>query len=89
MLALMAVSVTVLASGSKGNCTVISSSGTRLLVDAGLSCKEILRRMFLCGVDPHAIDAILITHEHTDHIGGVYVLAKRLKVPVYITGADL
>jgi phosphoribosyl 1,2-cyclic phosphodiesterase len=86
MLAVMAVSVTVLASGSKGNCTVISSSGTRLLVDAGLSCRELLRRMMLCGVDPHAIDAILITHEHTDHIGGLYVLAKRLKIPVYITG---
>src|SRR5271167_162942 len=85
MLALMAVSVMVLASGSKGNCTVVSSSGTRLLVDAGLSCKEILRRMLLCGVDPHTLDAILITHEHTDHIGGVYVLAKRLKVPVHIT----
>jgi len=87
MLAVMAVSVTVLASGSKGNCTVVSSSGTRLLVDAGLSCRELLNRMRLCGLDPHAIDAILITHEHTDHIGGLRVLAKRLKVPVYITGA--
>jgi phosphoribosyl 1,2-cyclic phosphodiesterase len=87
MLAVMAVSVTVLASGSKGNCTVVSSSGTRLLVDAGLSCRELLRRMVLCGLDPHAIDAILITHEHTDHIGGLHVLARRLKVPVYITGA--
>src|SRR5271165_2520642 len=86
MLAAMAVSITVLASGSKGNCTVISSSGTHLLVDAGLSCRELLRRMILCGLDPHAIDAILITHEHTDHIGGLYVLAKRLKIPVYITG---
>ena len=86
MLAVMAVSVTVLASGSKGNCTVISSSGTRLLVDAGLSCRELLCRMLLCGLDPHSIDAILITHEHTDHIGGLYVLAKRLRVPVYITG---
>ena len=85
MLAAMAVSVTVLASGSKGNCTVISSSGTRLLVDAGLSCREMLDRMRLCGHDPHDIDAIVITHEHTDHIGGLRVLAKRLKIPVYIT----
>src|SRR5271169_4328512 len=87
MLASVAVSVTVLASGSKGNCTVVSSSGTRLLVDAGLSCREILRRMVLCGVDPHTIDAVLITHEHSDHVSGVHVIAKRLKVPVYITGA--
>ncbi|MGB8769249.1 MAG: MBL fold metallo-hydrolase [Candidatus Korobacteraceae bacterium] len=87
MLAAMAVSVTVLASGSAGNCTVIASSGTRLLVDAGLSCRELLLRMQLGGLAPHAIDAILITHEHSDHIGGLRVLAKRLKVPIYITGA--
>ncbi len=49
MLAFMAVSVTVLASGSKGNCTLVASSGTRLLVDAGLSCRELLRRLALCG----------------------------------------
>jgi phosphoribosyl 1,2-cyclic phosphodiesterase len=85
MLATMAVSVTVLASGSKGNCTVVSSSGTRLLVDAGLSCRELLRRLLLCGEDARQIDAILITHEHADHIGGLRVLAKRLKIPVYIT----
>ena len=81
----MAVSVTVLASGSKGNCTVISSSGTHLLVDAGLSYRELLRRMILCALDPDCIDAILVTHEHTDHIAGLRVLAKRLKIPVYIT----
>ncbi len=86
MLAAMAVSITVLASGSGGNCTIVSSSGTRLLVDAGLSCRELLRRMVLCGEDWCAIDAILITHEHSDHVGGLRVLAKRLKVPVYITG---
>src|SRR5664279_4608962 len=87
MLAIMAVSVTVLASGSGGNCTVVSSSRTRLLVDAGLSCKELLRRLLLCGQDSPAIDAILVTHEHSDHVGGLRVLAKRLKVPIYITGA--
>jgi phosphoribosyl 1,2-cyclic phosphodiesterase len=81
----MAVSVTVLASGSGGNSTVISSCGTRLLVDAGLSCRELLHRMTLCGENPHSLDAILVTHEHTDHVSGLHVLAKRLKVPVYIT----
>ena len=87
MLTAMAVSVTVLASGSKGNCTLISSSGTRLLVDAGLSCRELLRRMMVCGESASGIDAILITHEHSDHVGGLHVLAKRLKIPVYMTEA--
>ena len=87
MLAAMAVSVTVLASGSNGNCTMVSSSGTRLLVDAGLSCRELIRRIMLCGEDPRCVDAILITHEHGDHIAGLHVLARKLKVPVYMTGA--
>jgi len=87
MLATMAVSVTVLASGSKGNCTLVSSSGTRLLIDAGLSCRELLRRLLLCGHDACGIDAILITHEHTDHVAGLRVLARRLKIPVYITAS--
>jgi phosphoribosyl 1,2-cyclic phosphodiesterase len=87
MLAAMAVSITVLASGSGGNCTLVSSSATRLLVDAGLSCREIMRRMKLCGEDPCSVNAILITHEHGDHVAGLRVLARKLKVPVYITGA--
>ena len=87
MLPFMAVSVTVLASGSQGNCTLVSSSGTRLLVDAGLSCRELLRRMALCCENPRSIDALLVTHEHTDHVAGVYVLARKFKIPVYMTGA--
>jgi len=87
ILAAMAVSITVLASGSNGNCTLVSTSATRLLVDAGLSCRELLRRMKLCGEDPSTIDAILITHEHADHVAGLRVLAKKLKVPVYMTSA--
>ncbi|WP_348266955.1 MBL fold metallo-hydrolase [Edaphobacter paludis] len=77
--------MTVLASGSKGNSTVISSSRTRVLVDAGLSCRELLRRMALAGEDPATLDAILITHEHIDHVAGLAVLARRLGIPVYIT----
>jgi len=80
------VSVTVLASGSKGNGTLVASSTTRLLIDAGLSCREILRRIALSGEDDCAIDAILITHEHADHVAGLRVLARKLKVPIYITG---
>jgi phosphoribosyl 1,2-cyclic phosphodiesterase len=87
MLAFMAVSVTVLASGSLGNCTLVCSSDTRLLVDAGLSCRQLLRRLATCGETAQSINAILVTHEHGDHIAGLHVLAKRLKVPVYITGA--
>src|ERR1700735_1512322 len=77
--------MTVLASGSKGNSTVISSSRTRVLVDAGLSCRELLKRMALAGEDPSSLDAILITHEHQDHVAGLGVLARRLNIPVFIT----
>jgi phosphoribosyl 1,2-cyclic phosphodiesterase len=77
--------MTVLASGSKGNSTVISSSRTRVLVDAGLSCRELLRRMSIAGEDPSQLNAILITHEHQDHIAGLSVLARRLNIPVFFT----
>jgi phosphoribosyl 1,2-cyclic phosphodiesterase len=77
--------MTVLASGSKGNSTVISTSRTRVLVDAGLSCRELLRRMALADEDPATLDAILITHEHIDHVAGLAVLARRLGIPVYLT----
>ena len=77
--------MTVLASGSKGNSTVISSSRTRVLVDAGLSCRELLKRMSIAGEDPAQLDAILVTHEHQDHIAGLSVLARRLKIPVFFT----
>ena len=79
--------MTVLASGSKGNSAVIASSHTRILVDAGLSCRELMRRMAAVGEDVNRLDAILITHEHADHISGLPVLARRLKIPVYFTEA--
>ena len=77
--------MTVLASGSKGNSTVVASSRTRVLVDAGLSCRELMRRMAIAGEDPAALDAILITHEHLDHVAGLAVLARKLRIPVFFT----
>jgi phosphoribosyl 1,2-cyclic phosphodiesterase len=79
--------MTVLASGSKGNSTLVASSRTRILVDAGLSCRELMKRMQMANEDPAAIDALLITHEHQDHVQGVAVLARKLGVPVYFTQA--
>jgi phosphoribosyl 1,2-cyclic phosphodiesterase len=81
------VRFTVLASGSKGNSTVISAGRTRILVDAGLSCRELFRRMRLAGEDPATLDAIVITHEHQDHINGLAVTARKLGIPVYFTEA--
>lgn len=77
--------MTVLASGSKGNATVIVAGSTRILVDAGLSCRELMKRMVQVGEAPEALDAILITHEHVDHVTGLSVLARRLKIPVFFT----
>src|ERR1700684_43273 len=79
--------MTVLASGSKGNATVIAAGSTRILVDAGMSCRELMKRMAQVGEDPEALDAILITHEHLDHVAGLSVLARRLKIPVFFTPA--
>ena len=81
----MAMRMTVLASGSRGNCTVLSSSSASILVDAGLSCRETLKRMKTAGEDPHQLRAIVISHEHSDHVAGLEVLARKLKIPVYIT----
>ena len=79
------VRFTVLASGSKGNCTVITGGKTRILVDAGLSCRELFRRMRLADEDPATLDAIIITHEHSDHVAGLGVTARKLGIPVYFT----
>jgi phosphoribosyl 1,2-cyclic phosphodiesterase len=77
--------MTVLASGSKGNATIIAAGSTRILVDAGMSCRELMKRMALVGEDPESLDAILITHEHLDHVAGLSVLARRLNIPVFFT----
>lgn len=81
----MAVSVSVLASGSRGNCSLVSSSTTRILVDAGLSGRETFKRLRALGERTEDISAILITHEHSDHVAGLERLAKKLNIPVYLT----
>ena len=87
MLAGMGVSVTMLASGSRGNCAIVSSTSTKILVDAGISCRETFKRMKALGDDPDSLSAVLITHEHCDHIYGLATLAKKLCIPVFMTGA--
>src|SRR3974390_1274665 len=81
------VRFTVLASGSRGNSTIVSGGRTRILVDAGLSCRELFRRMKQAGEEPETLDAIIVTHEHLDHIGGLAVTARKLGIPVYFTQA--
>ena len=72
----MGLTCAVLGSGSKGNCTVLASSRTQVLIDAGLSRRETFRRMRALGLDPEATQAIVITHEHADHVGGAERLSN-------------
>jgi len=82
-----ALSVCVLASGSKGNAIFVSDGHTGILIDAGLSGIEIQRRMEAARLDIDTLKAILVSHEHSDHIRGVGVLARRYSLPVYISRA--
>ena len=77
--------VIVLSSGSKGNTTYIETEETKILIDAGNTCKYILNKLQYYNIDPNTIDAILITHTHSDHIKGLPVLLKRINPCVYIT----
>jgi phosphoribosyl 1,2-cyclic phosphodiesterase len=79
-----------LSSGSDGNLTYIETESARILVDAGLSCKEIEKRLSLLKVSGNQIDAILVTHEHTDHIKGIDVFASKYKTFIFshIDGSD-
>ncbi|MFO7259551.1 MAG: MBL fold metallo-hydrolase [bacterium] len=77
--------VTILGSGSAGNATLIEAGGTRLLVDAGFSGRDLERRLLAVDVDPASLDGIVITHEHGDHTRGMGVLARRHGIPLYLT----
>lgn len=74
-----------LGSGSKGNATLVSDGETTLLVDCGFGLRDAERRLARLGLHPRQLDAVLVTHEHGDHLRGVGPLARRHAVPVYIT----
>jgi phosphoribosyl 1,2-cyclic phosphodiesterase len=74
-----------LASGSKGNCLVAEAGGTRVLIDCGLNLTDAERRLARLGLAPCDIAAVLVTHEHSDHSGGVFDFAAAHNVPVYLT----
>ena len=73
----------VLGSGSNGNACYVETDNVRVLIDAGFSCREIERRLKLLGRTPSDLDALIITHEHMDHIKGAGPLARRFQIPVY------
>ena len=79
------LAVCVLASGSKGNAIYISDGFTAILIDAGLSATEIKRRLRSRGLNPKDLNAIVVTHEHSDHIQAVGVLSRQLKLPIYLS----
>ncbi len=75
-----------LGSGSKGNATLVEAGDTCLLLDCGFSARELERRLTMLQLDGTRLSGILVTHEHGDHIKGVWTLARRHKLPVYMTG---
>ncbi|MEO6316281.1 MAG: MBL fold metallo-hydrolase [Chitinophagaceae bacterium] len=81
----MSLFVASLNSGSNGNCYYIGNKDEAVLVDAGISCREIEKRMNSLGLDPAKLKALFVTHEHTDHISGIPTLVKKFRLPVYIT----
>jgi phosphoribosyl 1,2-cyclic phosphodiesterase len=85
----MAVTVSVLGSGSRGNATFIRTEQVRLLIDAGMSRREIGKRLELIGEDPDGIDAVCITHEHHDHASGLKTLVKDLPIQAHLTCGTL
>lgn len=79
------LTVCILASGSKGNAIYVSNGSASVLIDAGLSGIEIERRLKYIRVRPADLDAIVVTHEHVDHVRGVGVLSRRFQLPVYLS----
>ena len=85
----MALFITSLNSGSNGNCYYVGNEQDAVLVDAGISCREIERRMARLDLSMSSVKALFISHEHTDHISGAAVLSRKYRLPVYITPSTI
>lgn len=85
----MSLFITSLNSGSNGNCYYIGNNKEAILVDAGISCREIEKRMKRLDLDMKKVKAIFVSHEHSDHIRGIPTLAKKYALPVYITQSTM
>lgn len=85
----MSLFITSLNSGSNGNCYYVGNDREAVLVDAGLSCRETEKRMKRLGLSMQSVKAIFVSHEHDDHIKGIPVIAKKYRLPVYITAGTL
>lgn len=85
----MSLYIASLNSGSNGNCYYVGNEHEAVLVDAGISCREAERRMASIGLNIRRVKAVFISHEHTDHIRGLSVLAKRYQLPVFISRPTL
>jgi len=85
----MCLSISSLNSGSNGNCYYIGNENEAILVDAGISCRETEKRMDRLGLSMKKVKAIFVSHEHSDHIRGIAVLAKKYQLSVYITAKTL
>jgi phosphoribosyl 1,2-cyclic phosphodiesterase len=85
----MSLLIASLNSGSNGNCYYIGNDREAVLIDAGISCRETEKRMLRLGLSMDKVKAIFVSHEHSDHINGIPVIAKKYRLPVYITPATL
>lgn len=80
------LTLTTLASGSSGNCALVSDGTTHVLIDAGISARRITTALKALGIAPQSLSGVLVTHEHTDHISGLATLTKQLDMPLYASG---
>src|SRR6185436_17191235 len=85
----MSLYISSINSGSNGNCYYVGNEQEAVLIDAGISCREIKKRMMRLGLDIEKVKAVIVSHEHSDHIRGIETLSRKYSIPVYITAETL